>query len=45
MREPKAGGGRERWGRLVKSAGLAGEFADIIPDEAASDLMIPRPAA
>ena len=38
-------GRRERWGRLVKSAGLAGEFADITPDEAASDEMAPRPAA
>jgi Protein of unknown function (DUF2637) len=27
-------GRRERWGRLVKSTGLAGEFADITPDEA-----------
>lgn len=26
-------GRRERWGRLVKSAGLADEFADITPDE------------
>jgi hypothetical protein len=26
-------GRRERWGRLVKSAGLAGEFAESTPDE------------
>jgi hypothetical protein len=38
-------GRRERWGRLVKSAGLAGEFADIAPGEAAGDVMTPRPAA
>ena len=28
-------GRRERWGRLVKSAGLAGELPDITPEEAA----------
>ena len=38
-------GRRERWGRLVKSAGLAGEFADITADDAAGDVMTPRPAA
>jgi hypothetical protein len=27
-------GRRERWGRLVKSAGLAGEFADVAAAEA-----------
>ena len=32
----------ERWGRLVKSAGLAGEFADINPGEAIADSMAPR---
>jgi len=35
----------ERWGRLVKNAGLAGEFADINPKEAAGDELAPRPAA
>jgi hypothetical protein len=38
-------GRRERWGRLVKNAGLAGEFADIIADESASEVITPRPAA
>jgi Protein of unknown function (DUF2637) len=38
-------GRRERWGRLVKSAGLAGEFAETTPEEAADDVMTPRPAA
>jgi hypothetical protein len=38
-------GRRERWGRLVKSAGSAGEFADITPGEAAGDVMTPQPAA
>ena len=38
-------GRRERWGRLVKSAGLAGEFVDRNPDEAAGDVMTSRPAA
>ena len=37
-------GRRERWGRLVKSAGLAGEFADITPDDAAGSVITPRPA-
>ncbi len=32
-------GRRERWGRLVKSAGLAGEFADITPGEPAADVI------
>jgi hypothetical protein len=36
-------GRRERWGRLVKSAGLAGEFAAITPDESAGNVMTPRP--
>jgi hypothetical protein len=35
----------ERWGRLVKSAGLAGEFADINPGEATAGSMAPRAAA
>jgi Protein of unknown function (DUF2637) len=34
----------ERWGRLVKSAGLAGEFADINLEEEAADSMAPRAA-
>ena len=38
-------GRHERWGRLVKSAGLAGEFADINPEEAADDRVSPRRAA
>ena len=38
-------GRHERWGRLVKSAGLAGDFADITPDKTAGDVTIPRPAA
>jgi hypothetical protein len=38
-------GRRERWGRLLKSAGLAGEFADITSDEAEGDMMTWRPAA
>ena len=38
-------GRRERWGRLVKSAGLAGEFADVTPDQAVDNLTAPRPAA
>ena len=32
-------GRHERWGRLVKKAGLAGEFTDIDPEEAAGDGM------
>ena len=38
-------GRHERWGRLVKSAGLAGDFADITPDKTAGDVTIPRPVA
>ena len=38
-------GRRERWGRLVKSAGLAGEFAGSTPGGAAADVMTSRPAA
>jgi hypothetical protein len=38
-------GRRERWGRLVKSAGLAGKFADVTPDDAAGSVITPRPAA
>jgi hypothetical protein len=39
-------GRRERWGRLVKSAGLAGEFTDTNPDEEAGDVTTTaRPAA
>jgi hypothetical protein len=38
-------GRRERWGRLVKSAGLAGEFADIAAAETAGDVITSRPAA
>jgi hypothetical protein len=38
-------GRRERWSRLVKSAGLAGDFADITADESAGDVMTSRPAA
>ena len=34
--------GCERWGRLVKSAGMAGEFADIKAEESAADGMIQR---
>jgi hypothetical protein len=33
-------GRRERWGRLVKSAGLAGEFSDNNPEEAPDDGML-----
>jgi hypothetical protein len=35
----------ERWGRLVKSAGLAGEFADIKAEESVASGMFQRPAA
>jgi Protein of unknown function (DUF2637) len=38
-------GRRERWGRLVKSAGLAGEFADTTLDETAGDVVTPPAAA
>ena len=38
-------GRRERWGRLVKSAGLAGEFAYINREETAGDGMATRIAA
>jgi Protein of unknown function (DUF2637) len=38
-------GRRERWGRLVKRAGLAGEFADISTDEPEGDAVNSRPAA
>jgi hypothetical protein len=38
-------GRRERWGRLVKSAGLAGEFADITRGKGSGDVMTRRPAA
>jgi len=38
-------GRRERWGRLVKSAGLAGEFTDIVPHETAGGVITTRPAA
>jgi Protein of unknown function (DUF2637) len=38
-------GRHERWGRLVKSAGLSGEFADITRSEASGDMMTARPAA
>jgi hypothetical protein len=38
-------GRHERWGRLVKSAGLAGEFADSTSGDAAGDVITPRPAA
>jgi Protein of unknown function (DUF2637) len=34
----------ERWGRLVKSAGMAGEFADIRAEESAADGMMQRAA-
>ena len=35
----------ERWGRLVKRAGLEGEFAEIAPDEAIGEVVAPRSAA
>ena len=38
-------GRRERWGRLVKNAGLAGEFGEITPGEPAADVIITRYAA
>jgi hypothetical protein len=38
-------GRRERWGRLVKSAGLAGKSADITPGKGSGDVMTRRPAA
>ena len=38
-------GRRERWGRLLKSAGLAGEFVESTPNEAEGDEMASRPAA
>ena len=38
-------GRRERWGRLVKSAGRAGEFADVTRGETSGDIVTVRPAA
>jgi hypothetical protein len=35
----------ERWGRLVKKAGLVGEFADIDQGETAANVIAPRAAA